>query len=147
MKVISMALLIAGTTVLGAPAGVDIDFSVLLPKDWRVGQFRTDETAPYSWSHDQTHRGISLQLTGPTKVDFRGTATPESVTIWVMPQEYQGQLLEGAQFVSAQYLGRRGTYKIFAHSVPEAITWKTWRTDIIEKLNIELPNNGVEPTR
>jgi hypothetical protein len=144
MKTIIGTLLLLAMSVGAAPVRVDIDFNVLLPKDWRVAKYTTEQTAPYSWDHDMTNRGVCIQFTGPTKIELRGSAVPESVTVWLMPETYNGRLLQGAQFASAVYLGNIGTKKIFAHSVPEAVTWPTWKDDILTKLKIEKPNKALQ---
>ena len=118
------------------PARVEMEFGRLLPEKWYVAHLESDATAPYSWEHDQTHLGIRIRFEGPTRTDFRGTVTAEAVTVWIMPKEYDGKRLQGAQVAAAEFLGRIGNHKLYAHSVPEAVTWPLWRDDLRKKLKI-----------
>lgn len=140
-----MAVFAASTRGLhAAPARIEMDFATLLPEKWKVAQFESDVTAPYSWEHDPTNVGVSIRFEGPTRTNFRGTDTAEAVTIWIMPKDYVGKRLDGAQFPPAQFFGQRGNHKLYAHSVPQAATWPSWREDLKTKLKITEPNKNVD---
>lgn len=142
-SIIMTVLAVSAVTAFARPHGVEMDFAELLPEKWTVVHFESDASAPYSWEHDQTNVGISIRFEGPTKVDFRGTLRAEAVVVWIMPKEYVGNRLQGAQFAAAVFLGQIGNHKLYAHSLPEAKTWPSWRQDLKKKLKSSKSNQAI----
>ncbi len=131
-------LLLATTSVALEFPRLRLDLKKILPSGWMVSDVDT-RGKPYGW--DQTFgpdAGLRITFLGTNDVLDKAHPVKESLTIWVMNNEFTPKpLTHLTPHFPASLLGSNDLYTVYALPWADMPGWTNWQHDLSEALKIK----------